>query len=199
MKCWWLLCLLWPFAVQAVTLDEVSQRLGAVKVLRAEFTQQRTVAGLSRPLLSSGTMLLAREQGLWWHQSQPFELTVTLTPRALTQEVAGERPQRLTADDNPTLFQFSHLLASLFQADVAALQSRFAIDLMPHGDGWQMELTPRAAPLNQVFRRIRLTGGALLDEIQLEEKRGDTTRIRFVKQTTAPEALSDDERRYFSR
>jgi len=52
----------------AVTLPELQQRFSQQPILRADFSQQRTISGMSQPLNSSGNLLIAQKKGLWWQQ-----------------------------------------------------------------------------------------------------------------------------------
>ena len=50
----------------------------ATDVLRAEFTQTKTLAGFTKPLISSGTVVIYSDLGLIWRQLTPFESSVKI-------------------------------------------------------------------------------------------------------------------------
>lgn len=114
-------------AAQAVTLEELQQRFSQVPVLRAEFAQQRTISGMAQPLNSSGNLVIAQQQGLWWQQEKPFSLTLLLTENRMVQIMAGQDPQVVTAQSNPQMFQFNSLLSALFHADRRVLEQNFTL------------------------------------------------------------------------
>ncbi len=59
-------------SAQAITLDQLQQRFASQPVIRANFEQVRTISGMSQPLVSRGQLLIAQQQGLWWHQATPL-------------------------------------------------------------------------------------------------------------------------------
>lgn len=194
-----LLLAVFSVASQAVTLEDLQQRFSQVPVLRAQFSQQRTISGMAQPLSSGGNLLIAQQQGLWWQQVKPFSLTLLLTEKRMVQTMAGQPPQVVTADNNPQMFQFNSLLSALFHADRKVLEQNFSLDFTDLGKGaWQLVLTPKVTPLNRLFRSITLRGDAFLNNIDIDDMQGDATHIRFFNQTTTPSTLTDAEKLHFA-
>ena len=193
------LLLLWNVAAHAVTLEQLQHRFASQPVIRANFVQVRTIAGMAQPLVSRGQLLIAQQQGLWWQQHTPFPLTLILDDKRMVQSMSGQPPQVITAESNPQMFQFNHLLRALFQADEKVLKENFTLDFQDKGnENWQLGLTPKAAPLNKIFNRIELQGGAYLNRIQLDDKQGDKTDITLSDTRTEPSHLTDEERARFA-
>ncbi|MBO8134283.1 LolA family protein [Dickeya fangzhongdai] len=183
---------------QAVTLDELQQRFSSQPVVRADFTQMRQINGMAQPLKSSGAMLIARQNGLWWHQAKPFPMTLVLDDKRMVQVMNGQPPQIVTAESQPQMFQFNHLLRALFQADRQVLEQNFRVDFTDLGQQrWRLVLTPKVSPLDKLFNAITLNGQAFLDEIVIDDRQGDMTRIILSNQRITPQVLSDDEQTRF--
>ncbi|MEG3127983.1 outer membrane lipoprotein carrier protein LolA [Pantoea cypripedii] len=194
-----IMLLLCSASVSAVTLDQLQQRFASQPVIRANFVQVRTIAGMAQPLVSRGQLLIAQQQGLWWQQNTPFPMTLLLDDRRMVQSISGQPPQVITADSNPQMFQFNHLLRALFQADEKVLRENFTLEFQAQGkDNWQLGLLPKAAPLNKIFNRIDLQGGAFLQQIRLDDKQGDKTEITLSDTRTEPGHLTDEERARFA-
>lgn len=199
MKCWPLLALLVSPFVSAVTLDELQQRFTDQPIVRAHFEQTRAIKDLPQPLRSQGEMLIARDQGLLWDQKSPFPMQLLLDDTRMVQIVNGQPPQVITAQNNPQMFQFNHLLRALFQADRKVLEQNFRIDFQDKGDGrWSLSLTPVTTPLDKIFATIDLAGQTYLDSIRLNDKQGDRTDIAFSQHRLTPTTLTDDERQRFA-
>lgn len=199
MKCWPLLALLVSPFVSAVTLDELQQRFTDQPIVRAHFEQTRAIKDLPQPLRSQGEMLIARDQGLLWDQKSPFPMQLLLDDTRMVQIVNGQPPQVITAQNNPQMFQFNHLLRALFQADRKVLEQNFRIDFQDKGDGrWSLSLTPISTPLDKIFATIDLAGQTYLDSIRLNDKQGDRTDIAFSQHRLTPTTLTDDERQRFA-
>ncbi|AUG98812.1 outer membrane lipoprotein carrier protein LolA [Prodigiosinella confusarubida] len=182
----------------AVTLDDLQQRFSSEPVVRADFTQLREIKGIAKPLKSSGQLLIAQAKGLWWHQTMPFPLTMVLDDKRMVQVMNGQSPQIVTAESNPQMFQFNHLLRALFQADRRVLEQNFAINFKDLGNQqWRLVLTPETSPLDKLFNTITLNGRDYLDGIELSDRQGDLTKITLSNQRLTPRTLSDGEQQRF--
>lgn len=199
MKLWPLVALLLAPLVHAVTLDELQQRFTEQPIVRAHFDQTRTIKEMPQPLRSQGEMLIARDTGLLWDQTSPFPMSMMLDDSRMVQIVNGQPPQTITADNNPQMFQFNHLLRALFQADRKVLEQNFRIDFKDQGnERWTLKLTPITTPLDKIFTSIDLGGKTYLGSIQLNDKQGDRTDITLSNQRLTPATLTDDERKRFA-
>ncbi|MDV2905097.1 outer membrane lipoprotein carrier protein LolA [Phytobacter diazotrophicus] len=199
MKYWPLLMLLLSPWVNAVTLDELQQRFTEQPVIRAHFAQTRVIKDLPQPLRSQGEMLIARDKGLLWDQKAPFPMMLMLDDSRMVQVVNNQPAQVITAENNPQMFQFNHLLRALFQADRHVLEQNFRIEFHDKGEGhWTLSLTPVTTPLDKIFASIDLAGQTYLESIQLNDKQGDRTDIALSQHRLTPATLTDDERQRFA-
>ncbi|EOY5724662.1 TPA: outer membrane lipoprotein carrier protein LolA [Enterobacter cloacae] len=194
-----LLALIFSPLVSAVTLDELQQRFAEQPVVRAHFEQVRTIKDMPQPLRSQGEMVIARDSGLLWDQKAPFPMTLLLDDKRMVQTINGQPPQTITADNNPQMFQFNHLLRALFQADRKVLEDNFRIDFKDQGEGrWSLLLTPTTTPLNTLFTTLDLGGATYLESVRLNDKQGDRTDITLSRHRLTPASLTDDERQRFA-
>lgn len=187
-----------PF-VSALIRDDLQQRFTEQPVIRAHFDQTRTIKDLPQPLRSQGQMLIARDQGLLWDQTSPFPMQLLLDDKRMVQVINGQPPQIITAENNPQMFQFNHLLRALFQADRKVLEQNFRVEFADKGEGrWTLRLTPTTTPLDKIFNTIDLAGQTYLESIQLNDKQGDRTDIALTQHQLTPAQLTDDERQRFA-
>ena len=194
-----LLALLISPWVNAVTLDELQQRFTEQPVVRAHFEQTRTIKDLPQPLRSQGEMLIARDSGLLWEQKAPFPMTLLLDDKRMVQVINGQPPQTITAENNPQMFQFNHLLRALFQADRKVLEENFRINLKDLGeDRWSLVLTTTTTPLDKIFASLDLSGATYVESIVLNDKQGDRTAIALSRHQLTPASLTDAERQRFA-
>ena len=199
MKFFPLLALLISPFVSALTLDDLQQRFTEQPVIRAHFDQTRTIKDLPQPLRSQGQMLIARDLGLLWDQTSPFPMQLLLDDKRMVQVINGQPPQIITAENNPQMFQFNHLLRALFQADRKVLEQNFRVEFADKGEGrWTLRLTPTTTPLDKIFNTIDLAGQTYLESIQLNDKQGDRTDIALTQHQLTPAQLTDDERQRFA-
>ena len=194
-----LLALLISPWVNAVTLNELQQRFTEQPVVRAHFEQTRTIKDLPQPLRSQGEMLIARDSGLLWDQKAPFPMTLLLDDKRMVQVINGQPPQVITAENNPQMFQFNHLLRALFQADRKVLEENFRINFKDLGeDRWSLVLTPTTTPLDKIFASLDLSGATYVESIVLNDKQGDRTAIALSRHQLTPASLTDAERQRFA-
>ena len=187
-----------PF-VSALSLDDLQQRFTEQPVIRAHFDQTRTIKDLPQPLQCQGQMLITRDQGLLWDQTSPFPMQLLLDDKRMAQVINGQPPQIITAENNPQMFQFNHLLRALFQADRKVLEQNFRVEFADKGEGrWTLRLTPTTTPLDKIFNTIDLAGQTYLESIQLNDKQGDRTDIALTQHQLTPAQLTDDERQRFA-
>jgi hypothetical protein len=174
-----------------------AQSLGAAKAIRGKFTQSRHLAGLAKPLQSSGTFLFARSAGIEWHTLAPFDSQFLLTESGITQHDDGGGTLRIDTADQPALAVVSRVFFALFSLDYDALSRDFSIAGYRQADRWTLQLQPRSDALRRVFRQARLTGKASVDAVTLEEGNGDSSEIDLAGVQYDTAGLTADERRRF--
>jgi outer membrane lipoprotein-sorting protein len=167
----------------------VSARLAQAAVVRAGFTQIKTLAALRRPLTTHGELVFARGHGVIWQIEAPYRIGYAITPETVTELAPdGTRTVR-SARELPALAQVGRVFEALFSGDTGALDTQFTIAASGDELAWRLELTP-IAPLDRFLTRIRAEGGAFITHIEVEERGGDHTRIDFTNpqrgQTLSP-------------
>ena len=178
---------------QAASADTaaVRQRLQLAPVVQGAFEQTKTIKGFRNALQSHGEFMVARGQGVWWHTQQPFDSTLVVTrARIFTRAADGTSSNVADAQAEPGLRQVNELVFSLLSADLDALADRFAIDAQAVGaTGWTLTLTPRDANVAKFLAKATISGDRFVQAVRIDEARGDTTQIRFSRQSPS-DALS---------
>lgn len=161
-------------------LARPAARLAGAQVLRGQFTQQRHLSELPRPLIASGEFLFAKELGVYWHTRKPFDSVVTLTPSGIVERAEGKETMRLSADDQPGVRMVARVFLALFTLDMASLERHFRV-IAESGDGkssrWSIRLEPRGDALASVFVHANVSGDEDVEQVVLTDARGDRTVI----------------------
>ena len=127
-----------------------ARSLANAKVVRGRFVQRRHLAGLARPLESSGTFLFSRDAGIDWHTELPFDSQFLLTGSHITQRDEGGVSLEIDAADQPALAVVSRVFFALFALDLEALSHDFELYGERAGNaGWVLGLKPRTEALGQ--------------------------------------------------
>ncbi|NUF48707.1 outer membrane lipoprotein carrier protein LolA [Gilliamella sp. ESL0250] len=169
----------------SITLEDLQQQFNKQNIIRADFIQARYINGLSTPLHSTGKMIISQNLGLWWHQQTPFTMTLKMNQQRMEQSIDEQQPQIITAESQPQLFQFNHLLTAIFTADKQILENNFDVILSEKNQQWTLILTPKNAPLNKIFKQIILNGNTYLQTITIDDKQNDKTLITFKNHKTS--------------
>lgn len=138
---------------------------------RLEFQQQKWIRGLTRPLQSSGYLLLEQDS-LQWVTEKPLQQQVLLNRQGVQQQ----RGTELTLQPGSELI--GQLMLAVMQQDVVFLQQHFA--LQQTADSC-VQLQPLKQPLTSFYRYIALCGGAQLQQIELLELSGNRSEITLSK------------------
>lgn len=184
----------WPVLARTREVGPVPLRPG--EVLRGRFVQERHLSGFASALRTEGRFVLAPGHGLIWEAETPFAVRTVITPAGLSQRVGEEETLRLSAKRIPFLARLSDMLTGTLARDWSALEPDFSLSRSGEAAAWQVVLTPRRAPdpATMPFERIVVTGGRLVDSVEMARPGGDADTVRFTEQTVSPGPLREDER-----
>lgn len=186
-----------PAQLASIT-GTAARAIADAKVVRGRFVQRRHLAGLTRPLESTGTFVFARGTGIDWHTLQPFDSQFLLTGARITQRDEGGISLQIEAAEQPALAVVSRVFFSLFELDLEKLSQDFEIYGKGTGNGgWMLGLKPRTDALGGVFRQAIVRGAEAVSRLTLEDGNGDASEIEFHDVQFDPRGLTPDELRRF--
>lgn len=174
----------------------MAQRLDQAPVLRADFTQEKSMAAFRKPLQTRGKLVFARGQGVIWAIESPFKLTYVLAEDRIVEIGEDGVAQVRTARDIPGLAQVASLFRALLGAQTDALAESFSVTPEGSLDAWRLALVPKPGPLAQAMKEIRMSGGRHVERIRIEEANGDSSTLVF-RNTTEDRVLAPAERERF--
>lgn len=176
------LCLLSQTAA-AFDTQQLGQTLTQSPYLQARFTQEKSIAAMSRPLKTEGQLMLARDAGVLWQIEKPYTIAYFLSAEQLIEFADGQKTVQ-DAAKLPWLKQISTVMNALLAGDTVRLATLFELRLSGSAAHWQLSLVPKKPELAHVITRIELQGAAQIEAMQLIEASGDKTAIRFSAITT---------------
>ncbi|MDP2877075.1 MAG: outer membrane lipoprotein carrier protein LolA [Holophaga sp.] len=179
-----------PSAAEALTAH-----LQNTPRLHVAFTQTRTLAALSRPLKTSGRLVLARELGVIWQVQKPLNLTYVVGPKGMMEVGPDGKAKKKNAKDVPMVAQMGRILQALLQGRWSALEEFFTLRAEGSSERWKIILVPK--PQTATFLKgVQITGGRFIDRIHVDEPSGDAMDLVFDR-PRPDEPLSDEEQRLF--
>ncbi|QTD33897.1 outer membrane lipoprotein carrier protein LolA [Pseudomonas fluorescens] len=178
----------------AFDLQQLSEQLAKPDVIHGQFIQEKHLRALPQPLISKGSFVLAKNHGLLWLLKTPLQQDYRINAKGIARrDVSGWQllPGKSAGAEQNRLF------LAVLQGDSSGLQRDFELALSGDAQKWQLTLTPRSVLLKQVFNQINISGGALVNTIELLETQGDSTVLR-MQDSTAGQPLSDAEQHDFA-
>jgi hypothetical protein len=182
-------------AAWAFDLNDLQAQLREAPVVRGQFVQQKFLRSLAQPLTSTGLFTLSTTNGLLWELRAPLHQDLLLTPNAMFRRDDGGKWQALPQPIGSA--RETRMFLTVLGGDTQALRDNFDIALSGNAGDWQLVMTPRSALLKQIFTDIRISGGKLVQRIELRETQGDRT-VMEMKNTRADTKLNEDESRDFN-
>lgn len=180
-------------------LQQIADQLGQQNVLRLPFEQTKRVVVLSKPLVSSGTMIFAKEHGLIWRTEKPFLSVMAITAFGIVRHDSGGTRVVMRSSEHRAAEHFSKTFLSLFSGDLDSVKSAF--DILPEttagSSSWSLRLTPKRSALRKVIAEIALRGSPEPVEFILKEANGDETRIAFHAGSPSQTELTNEDRQLF--
>jgi hypothetical protein len=167
------------------------------QTLHGRFVQARNLKGISSTLKSEGTFVLAPGKGLIWRIEDPIQTVTIITPDGIRQIINGSEVQRIDAAKVPFISHFYDMLDGALMGDWTAMRHDFAVQTKGDRVAWRTILTPVRPndPIAGMLASIVISGGKMVDGVEISRANGDSERIAFLDQTVSGVALSGDDAR----
>lgn len=182
-----LICLVLPLQSADPTLDTAPlkawlEQQKNVKTLHAEFTQERTLPALKKPITTPGTLHLHHDGRMRWNLGDPTQ-TIAISDGENVQLIdLKKQRQRSISADSPQARPFTLLSSDAFSSGLEGFLKQFKLIESRTTNGiYQLTTQPQDAALRRhipwVFFDIDLNDHSLRAlEIQLKDK----SRIRTI-------------------
>ncbi|MGA3251343.1 MAG: outer membrane lipoprotein carrier protein LolA [Paraburkholderia sp.] len=178
-------------AQSAALVSQITAQLGRASGIRARFTQTQTRAALKQPLVSSGSLLLARGRGVVWHIEAPYQAIYLITDAGVSEiNAAGQRvggPSPHGTSGTRGVAEVSRMMRAMLSGDLSALYSQFDVQAAGTPAQWRMQLTPNQPQLAQAIKGLQMSGGSYLRTLRITLANGDVTTLDFADTTTVTE------------
>lgn len=176
--------------------ETLTAHLRNTPLLHVDFVQTRTLAALSRPLKSSGSLVLSRDQGVIWQVKKPLSLLYVVGSQGILELGADGKKKVTTSKDVPVIAQMGRILKSLLQGRWSAVEDYFTVKAEGRPEKWEVTLTPRAQTA-AFLQRVQVMGGRFIERVRVVEASGDRMELAFER-PRADEPLSEREAQLFA-
>lgn len=167
-------------AEQNCSLQSVKEQVREHATLN-QFQQTKRIAILSKPLVSTGYLLVADEHGVIWQTTKPLKSTILIKDNSLKQ---FNKQDQLVSSPVNSQQKTSQLITSTFLAILAGnfeqLERNFSADLICSGKQWQIHLQAKHDDMQRLLTNITIIGDANIQKLLFTEANGDTTELVFT-------------------
>ena len=188
-----LAALLGASAHAAAPVAKIQGMLAKPEQLCGRFEQSKQLAGMKKPLASSGRFCVVAGKGVLWRTLKPFPNTLRLSRDEIVQLQGDRVAMRMEASREPTVRMINGVLFSLLSGDLGQLDTLFEVDGTAGDGAWKVALKARNPALARAIGAISLEGGAYVRTIHMVEDSGDRTDIVFSDIRTGPGAFLPEE------
>ena len=155
-------------------------RLDRLERLKAQFSEEKQIALLARPLRQTGTIYFDRTRGIARLTITPRPERMVLTATTLRIE-KGHKLEEIRLDKSKALKAFALVFPALLRGERAQLEAAFGLQLLGTAkEAWSLALTPKDPALCGLVSRVVVSGrGAQVASLKVTEASGDTTTTQF--------------------
>ncbi|MFZ0890406.1 MAG: outer membrane lipoprotein carrier protein LolA [Candidatus Binataceae bacterium] len=167
------------------------------QTLSGRFIQERHLKGITFSLKSEGDFVLAPGKGLIWQIEQPIQTLTVITPAGIRQIINGSEVQHIDSARVPFIGHFYDMLNGALTGDWSAMGHDFAVKSTGDKKVWRTVLTPQRPddPVAEFLTSIAISGGKMVDNIDIKRANGDSEHIAFLDQTVSSVALTGEDAR----
>lgn len=169
----------------ALTPAELTTHLQQPNTIQGQFVQQRYLKSLPKPLQTTGQFALQKQTGLFWHVQKPLDVQLRVRPNGIAQ---WDKKTWRNSSQSGQAAQVKLFMAVL-GGNTQELSKQFDLDVSGSLNNWRMTLQPKTTIMKQVFQNITIQGDQVVRQVELREKQGDRTVMKFT-QTQINQPLS---------
>ena len=179
-------------SVCASTLvSQIETLVSAAPTVRGNFTQSKTLSGVSKKLNSEGFFIVDKSKGIVWITEKPIYQTLKVSNSGIRIGNKSGVLMNLDARSEPSVKYINELVLAIFSGDMSALERLFNYSGEVTAKGWNLELTPKNT-VSTLFKQITIVGSSTINRISFISKDGDLTEVIFSDVRLDP-VLSKDE------
>ncbi|MHB8381507.1 MAG: outer membrane lipoprotein carrier protein LolA [Candidatus Binataceae bacterium] len=167
------------------------------QMMQGRFVQRRQLKGLTATLKSDGNFILVPGRGLIWRVVDPIKTTTVITPAGIRQIINGNEVQNIDAARAPFVAHFYAMMSGALMGHWETMRHDFAIKTTGDSAAWRTVLTPLRPddPIAGMIASIVITGGKMVDDVDITRANGDSESIAFLDQVVSSAALSGEDAR----
>lgn len=144
---------------------EIEQQTSQILTLENKFKQEKHMNGMSKNLVSTGTMRYKKNGKVRLDYVTPFKYELTVNGDKVKMATNGKK-NIYNASSNPGMQEMQKMLSASMTGDIAALKSKYAISYFDNGSTYLIKIKP-------------IKPNKMIQEIEMELNKSDKMLIRM--------------------
>jgi outer membrane lipoprotein-sorting protein len=171
-----------PLKGKASAFARIEKTVSTVQAVASEFRQERRLAMLKEPVISTGRFYYEKPDKLRWEFLSP-DPSGFLVNGKLAKQWKGKdsSPEVFEPQQNPVIRAIVEQLLAWTKADFTWIEQRYTVSVVKE-DPIVLKLIPRSSKEKKYIDHILISFEAdthYANAVDIIEKGGDSTRIRF--------------------
>ena len=167
---------------KAAVFSRIARTVSGVKTLKGSFRQERRLAMLAKPALSTGRFFCEKPDRLRWELTTPEPSGFLVKGEMAKQWKGKEGPSAaFEAKQNPLIRLIVDQIFAWATADLKWLEERYTITVSQE-DPIVLRLVPRSSKERKYIDHLGISfeaGTNFVRVVNIVEKGGDSTRLEF--------------------
>ena len=181
------------FSASAITeqqkknvISKINNTSTSIQSMSASFTQTKYLSMLSDKMVSSGKVYYIKSDKLRWEYTSPYQYLFIFNG---SRVYVGNKSKKNVIDTNTNKVfkEIARIMMSTVTGTALSNTSDFSISLSESSNQWLITLVPKKKELKSMFSKVILyfnKTSYMVSEINIYEKNGDRTNIKFSGLTT---------------
>ncbi|MCB1582386.1 MAG: outer membrane lipoprotein carrier protein LolA [Xanthomonadales bacterium] len=186
-------------AEQTSLIEYLHQAYAKVQYFEADFTQEKHIKFLSKPLISKGKIKFVKQQGMIWEITSPIWVKTKIQDNQIFKTTDYENNKKVTDVQMKAVAQ---ILTELLSSQLDRVESQFDVADLEHDEAqgqWQVKLMPKSMMIKKALQELVIFGQLSDDaekqgisQIKIVDQSGNHTKIQFESVRIKTDALTQD-------
>lgn len=170
----------WAVSGDSCDLKQITQVLNSQQPLH-QFSQEKHIKVLAKPLKSSGYLLLANNDAVVWQTLKPIKSTTLISESDLKQFNKNNQLVSLPANaDTETSQLISSTFLAILSGNLNDLHANFELVVVCDQATWDINLIPTDPSIQRLLKHIQIKGSTHIERLSFTEANDDTTKLLFT-------------------
>lgn len=167
-------------------IDKINKTSSGISTMSGSFTQTKNLSLLNDKMVSEGTINYQKSDKLRWEYTTPYKYIFIFNG---SKVYVGNKNKKdvIDTNTNKVFKEVARIMMSTVTGTALSNSTDFTTDVSESGNQYLVTLVPKKKEMKSMFSKVILSfnkNNLLVSEINIVEKNGDKTNIKFKNITT---------------